>query len=280
MKKICILVTLLSIHLAHAQNPVPNPGFENWTGGSPDNPVSWMTFNFPGGITISKVAGHSGFAAQGNVIVVSSTTINPILYAGGSSSGFPVTLRYRSFQCWYKANLVNGDALEVSVILYDTASNPVALGINFTSLSTSNFTPLTFSIDSVGAGDPSYAVLFITLSPSSGSDAHVGSTFVVDDVELSENPVGLKEISSVPTVNVYPNPVSDCLLLHAETMGNKPARIRLADSMGHIILERNSNIPVNGRIEDKLELAALPPGIYSLLLIAGSRSVTKKIIVQ
>ena len=40
-----ILLAILCLTMtAVAQNPIPNPGFENWTEGQPDG---WLTYNSP-----------------------------------------------------------------------------------------------------------------------------------------------------------------------------------------------------------------------------------------
>src|SRR4051812_246604 len=103
MKKI---LTLLSIHLLVILQlcaQVPNGGFENWTGGNPDN---WRTTNQTGVVTpVTAVSpSHSGnFALKGEVVSLSGQAFTPALTDVDSNGiGVSVSTRYDKLNFYYK----------------------------------------------------------------------------------------------------------------------------------------------------------------------------------
>jgi hypothetical protein len=117
MRALIIFFFLLPI-IVFSQNPVPNPGFEFWSQGEPDE---WRTNNsLPTQITIESTtnANTGNYAAEADVLDLSGIIIPPFLSAeGADGTGFPVTVDYTTLQCWYKANLAGGDELIVSVVM-------------------------------------------------------------------------------------------------------------------------------------------------------------------
>lgn len=144
MRALFIFSFLLPI-IVFSQNPVPNPGFEFWTQGEPDE---WRTNNsLPTQITIQSTidANAGNYAAEASVIDLTGTIIPPFLSAeGANGTGFPVSVDYTTLQCWYKVNLVGGDEFIVSVVMYDDSSN--AIGSADVAITASAFTFIQLSL--------------------------------------------------------------------------------------------------------------------------------------
>src|SRR5262245_1477629 len=95
MKKNLLILAICSWTMLQAQNPVPNPGFENWTSGNPDN---WTANNFgPGASPVMQTTpSYNGLLAlKGEVILVGPVSFFPILSSTDASAvGFPVSQAY------------------------------------------------------------------------------------------------------------------------------------------------------------------------------------------
>src|SRR5262245_34668251 len=104
MKRIaCIILVGLALSV-HAQNPVPNPGFDNWIDYGPyEDPEGWNSFNeftWPfGAVTVKKDSGtQSGVLSVKLVTIGHNNTVIPGVLCTGLASfsdascsgGFPV----------------------------------------------------------------------------------------------------------------------------------------------------------------------------------------------
>ena len=278
MKKIYLLfITILIGSIAVAQNPVPNPGFENWSG-SPLNPDGWYSNGAGSNVLVIQAPGNTGsFAAQGNVINFATTH----LVAPYLGCNFPVTQLYNSMEFFFKANLDSGDVLSASIGIYDTANTFLALAFTNIDTSVSTFTHFTLNIDSVQAGTPDHALIVFTIIPSpSDTVIHAASYFVVDDIELLSPTSGINENKNVNDFFVYPNPASKNIFIHASVNENKPVNLLLTDVTGNIVSQKLSAAPFKGEIADEINIETISPGIYFLRLIGEKGNYYRKILVR
>jgi len=97
---------------------IPNPGFENWTGYTPDG---WYANNLPTVWTTvyQSPTAHSGSsAARGEVVTYQGTPVAPYLQSGSNTGiGFPLTTKPASFKGYYQFNSVGGDVFDVGILI-------------------------------------------------------------------------------------------------------------------------------------------------------------------
>ena len=281
MKKVyTILFILLTMFLANAQNPVPNPGFELWSG-VPGSPTGWTANNFSTNITIVQVPGHFGSGANGTVISgIGGVAQTPFLNCGTPSSGFPVSQRYGSMQCYLKSSLDSGDFVTVVADIFDSQANFISSCVIHDTVSIANFTLFAANFDSIAGGVPVFAAVFVTINRTIGGYAHLGSYFTIDDITLLPAVAGINEINPATHLQLFPNPTSCVVKINVKTNEKKEMNLLLSDFTGRIMLQRKSSTPVNGKIDDVLNLESLPRGVYSIMLSGQKENMVRILLVQ
>ncbi len=278
MKKLYILFSTIFIcSITTAQNPIPNPGFETWSG-NPLNADGWYSNGTASNILVTQVPGYAGsFAAQGNVIHFNGGQ----LVAPYLGCNFPVTQRYNSMQFYYKANLDSGDVFQVSAAIYDTGNALLAANYFNIAFSSSTFTLFTLNIDSVNSGIPDHALITFTIIPMTPNpNPHINSYFVIDDVEFISATTGIKENIGPADISIFPNPVNEKLFIFVELKEKNPLNLFLYDATGKIVLQKQSAAPVNGKFADVLKIESISSGIYMLMLSGEKGSYLRKVVVE
>lgn len=276
-------IFFLSFYLAQATNPVLNPGFETWSGG-PLTPSNWSV-SAQNTITQASLVTdvHSGsYAAQGSV-VVSTNTYTPTLTT--QAGGFPVTMRHAYLEFWYKVNLAAGgggnDKFIAQVAVYNSSSVQIGYNLVAAGTITSNATSYTYKqvpIIYTGTG-PDHAIITFTVQPTGGDpNPHLGTYFIVDDVDLSNTLIGIEEIEETNRLQVFPNPAHS--FLNIKTDAAKPMQIKLSDAIGRVLVNRLSQSPINGFITDSINTESLSSGLYFLMLTSDKKSILRRVIVD
>ncbi|MEK9136575.1 MAG: hypothetical protein AAB393_05585, partial [Bacteroidota bacterium] len=173
---------------------IPNPGFEQWSAGSPDG---WVTNNLPGfvvPITQSSTAHGGSSAARGEVLTFSGMPYGPIMYAGSTARGFPVTQRHASLTGFYRFTPVGGD---VVIVIIDMTRADTLVGLGDVVLgAAASYTQFTAPITYFSAERPDTCfIAIIVYGDSSGGPAHVGSVMLIDDLAFS----GISAVNSDAT---------------------------------------------------------------------------------
>lgn len=205
MKKTLFFVFgfLLIMSLGYADNMINNPGFENWTAGSPDD---WSTSG--GSITLTQ---------------------NTSEYHGGSSS-CEVTFTSTSNQD-LKSNIFSvteGATISVSVWIYDNdPSGRARLSVIYTGASNyygnysadqANWQELTYDgTVPAGATEAQFQVRFYDVSPFSGS-----ATLLVDDAVYDHPVSGSLTISNISRQYTVPTSAQTCDVQCDITGGTAP----------------------------------------------------------
>lgn len=263
-----------------AQNPVPNPGFESWTLTDPDH---WLSNNtLPLFATIESTSdAHSGsFAARASVVDLSGSMISPFLSAENpNGTGFPIQIAYTTFQCWYKADLAGSDAFIVTVVMYNDSAQAIGSADIAITTSTSSYTLLTLPIDyPSGTNVASCIIQFIAADVTGMQTAHLGTTFMVDDVELT----GINSIltSAVhPSISVFPNPCKNEITIKSDFLSHSKMRVNLLNQNGELVYQEN--VTEFGKLTHQFPIAlpVLPGGIYFIKLETEDFLYTKRIVV-
>jgi len=201
---IALLLLFFSATTAFAQ--IPNPGFENWTGGSCDAGIS--SYNDPNGWGSINVLTCPGFgftcleANSGNVHsgshALELTTISifgqtaPGIIATGVinqttqnvDGGFALTTRPDKLIGWYKYLPTNPDTFSVSVDIYSGATTGLVTGTGTISGSTTVSTYTKFIVDiPYTSGLPSDSAK-ITILSSPGQNGQAGTILYIDDLSF------------------------------------------------------------------------------------------------
>jgi hypothetical protein len=90
----------------------------------------------------------------------------------------------------------------------------------------------------------------------------------------------LKENKNAASFTVYPNPVKDKATVTFTLSSNEQVRLELVDITGKIVQEIDDRNRAAGEHKIQLRTAELKNGVYFCKVTAGSKSFTKRIIIQ
>lgn len=91
--------------------------------------------------------------------------------------------------------------------------------------------------------------------------------------------MGVKELASVGSVSLYPNPNNGNFTLNGKMDNNKPVTIQVMNVVGQVMFEEVA-LPEGGQLNKQLSLANIPEGVYLLHLKTDSGSSTLKFTVN
>lgn len=259
MKKIYTLfcATLFAC-IMNAQNPVPNSSFESWTGNAP---TSWSNSFAP----VTQVTpGHTGTYA----VQVGSTG----QLTAGSGNGFPVSQTYQYINFYYKFNKVASEYITISVELDDANSTTLQLVNKNDSTASSIFKAVSIPIPVIASGIPATCTIDMYLSGS----APGGSYFIIDDVSLSNSPLGVEEIQKQAlTLQVFPNPAANTVHIRFDATGQKTSTVQLTDITGRVVKEITTSFT-----DLSMDISGIPAGNYIVVIKNDEMMQTKKLVIQ
>jgi len=186
IKLLFFILLMPSIFLG--QNPIDNPGFEDWSGGEP---VNWISNNIPSTVTTvtQSSTAHSGASAvkceTGNLAA------NPwpaSLSAAGIAGDqyLPVNQNYAALSGYYQLHTSGSDYIGVAAFLYDASKTGIVASITEsidTPVDAYTHFSLDFDYSNGNGGDAAFLQLqFLT---SMGIAMEIGSYFLLDDLEVS-----------------------------------------------------------------------------------------------
>jgi len=275
--KLVILFVFVSF-FASAQ--IPNPGFEQWSAGSPDG---WYANNFPGFFTTIVQSGnsHSGnFAAQGQVDMLVSDTIPPFL-----TTFFPNTERYATLSGYYRFSPIGDDELIIEAVMYiGSQINTVGVGYTVITDPATSYTQFNMDIQYNSSQAPDSCFIYIGLDNSMTIMPHPGSTFHVDDLSFS----GVSAIPEISDPNLpsdyllkqnYPNPFNPSTTIEFSVPASQEVSLTVYNTAGQKVenLIQSERLSAgNYKVEWKGN--SYPNGIYFYRLTTGNFTQTKKMI--
>lgn len=279
MKKY-LLTTLFLLNIfcaafVFAQNPVSNPGFENWANG---NPVSWMTSNVPGiGTPVTQGAPHAGLhSLRGDVITGIAGVIPPVVY----QIGIMIAQNYATLDFYYQYNRVGTGTFDASAIMYSNGSTVVAAADQSFTSSVVSWTQANIPFTYISSGADSCVIVF-AINDQVNPDPDPGNYFLVDDVSLS----GVVVIDEQSTVKdfaiskIQPNPASDNAFIYYSLPRNEHIKFELLDVAGKICRTIDVTSETAGKHRIELNVTELPAGIYMLRMTTSDAVATAKVIV-
>lgn len=281
------LAMMLSLSVTFAQNPVPNPGFENWSGGQP---VGWHTTNTTGFNTITQSStAHSGASAmRGEVLSASGFPIPPAAITGSSENpGFPVSQRYTRLSGYYQFTPAgSGDQLLVSIGMMKDGT-AIGAGSFLSPNPASSYTQLAADIIYGPPDVPDSAIITVQIVNTVGGLTTVGSFFLLDDLLLESGTAIGDDVNLLPEKFVleqnYPNPFNPSTTINYYLPTGENIELAIYNLAGQkvktLVNAKQSagvhQIRWDGR-NDSGELAA--SGVYIYRLRAGAEVLTRKMV--
>jgi hypothetical protein len=276
----CALVLLLTGATALVNAQIPNAGFENWTGGEPDN---WLTNNIPPTPSITQSAdAHSGASAvRGEVITVFSFPLAPNLVSTNEDGlGFPVNQRWAELRGWYKFATTGSDLIVVNIVM---SSGDTAIGGGAALLGTSGaYASFSVPIFYLPATVPDTAYISVTIigDTTIGGFPTVGANFHLDDLAFSGVSGTGEDAGGVPgtlaLAQNYPNPFNPSTRIDFQVAVGGPVTLRIFDLLGREIATLVDQELAAGSHSRTFDAATLASGIYVYRLTSGGRSETRK----
>jgi Secretion system C-terminal sorting domain len=274
---------LLSFNL-FAQN-VPNGGFENWTSGNPDN---WFADNIASiatPVTQSSTAHSGSSSAKGAVINSIGGLIGPGLLAGPGGGGFAVTQRFKTVTGYYQLNPIQGDNLILNFLLFKSGS-VIGTGEAILTAAASSWTQFSIDFAYITSDIPDNCELqFAIAGPTSSSDYHLGTYFLLDDVNLTGTATSVNDKNIIPAKfsleQNYPNPFNPSTKIQYNLPENSFVSLKVYNSIGQEVASLVNTVVPAGSHEITLDASKLNSGVYFYTLKAGSDFVqTRKMILM
>ena len=275
-----LLTFLLSLSL-FAQ-VVPNASFENWTNGNPDG---WTAVtNLPplySNISKSSTA-HTGSASlRGDVTTYLTQPVSPVLLSGTTGDGFAISQRFASFTGFYQFTPVSGDQVSTTCVLYN-GTNPVASATTILGAA-SSWTQYNLNFIYATSDVPNKAIITILIINSTGT-YHVGSFFLLDDVDLSGTATSVNDKSNIPVTYAleqnYPNPFNPSTTIKYDLADNSFVSLKIYNAIGGEVASLINSVVPAGSHELVFDAAALKSGVYFYTLSAGTFVQTRKMILM
>ncbi len=273
------LITIFPLSL-FAENPIPNTGFENWSG---DNPVDWFTNNLAGAWTPVTQSGssHSGnYAAKLEVVDFQGVPVFPGLQS--MNMGFPVSEAYANFSGYYLFDpAVPSNVLNIAVFM---RKNSIVMGQGIIYLSSPqvSYTQFNVPIGYFSSEVPDTAWISITLADTL-SNLTTGGTALFDDLELNGSATGITDNgNTVPSrfklEQNYPNPFNPTTTIEFSIPETALVQLVVYNQLGERVAGLVNGNLVAGVHRVEWQAGDLPSGVYFYKLTAGKFSDTKKFI--
>jgi hypothetical protein len=180
-------------------------------------------------------------------------------YGGFPSPDVPVVQHPEAVTFWGKYTAAGGDSGFAEVRVLNAGMDQIGYGALHIGSTSGTYSQLEVPI--VYTSPDSAAtinILFRTVAP--GSDTHLGTRLLVDDVEIEYSTTGMASIEATE-ITVYPNPVADEVFLSGVERGSA---VRVLDAKGR---EVRSPEPFTGSVP----VGGLPAGSYVLEVRSNER---------
>lgn len=310
MKKVAFFISIILIGTNNifSQDTIPNPGFEDWTGGSPDQPIGWGTANaihiqLNNCATKGTAAGDTNSGAAAIILTTVQVSgggqtwrVAGTAVSGGQinqsypfvSGGIPYALRptfLRGF-CKYlpqqSSALYNGNPVGIDVsniqVTFTKWNGTDRDTIGQGQLSPSNNTYAAFAVPITFTTTAAPDTVQIVLASSKGLETAQGSKLYVDDLEFDFT-VGLEELSldKFDLKQNTPNPFTGSTSIQFNCTANEKVIFNVFDMLGGEVYSNTIN--ATSGINTFTYTSKLSPGTYFYSISNGIDRVTKRMVV-
>ncbi|MHC1776429.1 MAG: T9SS type A sorting domain-containing protein [Lentimicrobium sp.] len=285
---VLILTSFIFSH-AMAQDPIPNPGFEEWSSGEP---VGWNTINqnifgtdFTC-VTRDQSNPHTGtYCAKiqtitQNIFIVGPVTMPGILslgeitldvinQTGTVSGGVPIDTRPNILKGWFRYLPAAGDSCIMGIGLSrwnGTGRDTLAYGYTTIGGQNPNWQEFSLPIDYLIWEMPdTMNIMFFSSNLLTGSPV-TGSVLYVDDLMLEYGPVSVSNTGKKDEMSLRYSGEDRLIILNP---GSNPAEVRLYGLNGSCVGKVK---PDAGQPEIEMDISRLRPGIYIARVINSDGS--------
>lgn len=246
-----------------------------WTIVNPDNDITWAQTNRAGGF------GNSGHSARiqfnrdpvGKVDYLYSTNVNLSSFPTASltfsvahsqwkteSDSLIVEVTADCGSTWTKVYAKGGAIL---------ATSPADTTGTYTPAAVTDWRWEVVNLNAFG-GLNSVNVRFKAVSA-------MGNALYIDDVNISNDPAGIKENNLLNTLSIYPNPFSDNATIAFNLKQTETVKVSVCNILGQTVYMADQGAMQAGEHKILLSAANLSNGFYFVNLTAGSSTVSRKI---
>lgn len=284
-----ILCLFCYLETTHAQNPIPNAGFENWTGSTP---VNWTSSNIPGfeNITKSTDAYSGNFAVRGEVTSIGGFPNPPLLYTGSpTQQTFPLSQHHNNFTGQYKFSPQGGDMLYVEIAFGHFSISGGAEGHATIASGTSSFQEIEivmiYDANNPPNWQPDHGNISITILPPENQTPHISTWFIIDHFTFDNYPVGVKEIEGSTSNKFileqnYPNPFNPSTNIKFSLPDASFTTLRIYNVQGEQIAELVNKELSAGKYSVTWDASNMPTGTYIYMLRANENLQIGKMILM
>jgi acetyl esterase/lipase len=290
------------VNTGTTQPPPPPPTGVNYInvnvfgGANPYNSTEWNNWNIGAGavtnITSTAFKYSTGATSTVKASISQSTGVgdNSVNYPGGMAP--KEVLRYTSFSTTRRTLTISGLTVskKYDIELYSARSN---------SGNSTMFDIGTMSQTVLSSNNSTLKVTFTGLTPNASGQIVVtlnrvntysylnGFTIVEGSSSAAGSTVGtrsmqdaavLEETDKTSSVSIYPNPVTDRVLLQTNTASTGKMKVQVYNVGGTAVKEFNFNKETSGALQTYLSLGDLSAGEYFIKIQIGDWTETKKIV--
>ena len=257
---ILLILAFVSVSHLHAQE-IPNPGFENWTGNTPDG---WLANNPPGFQAVSSSSdAHTGSLSARLEVVDFGFPLGGAISSGTDGLGFAVSQRYEALNGYFKFSPQSGDFFDIFVQMWIGGVQGTQIGDGRLSVQTAvaDWTQFSAPIDYSQSGTPDLCTVQIQVAAQSnfGGVAHVDDLEfgAATDVEQIEgNPV------SYSLMQNYPNPFNPSTLIEYSIPEESFVELNVYDILGNEIATLVNEQQPAGNYRADFNANTKPAGLY------------------
>lgn len=271
-----------------AQNPIPNPGFENWTGGEPDDwntinqtilgtlftPVTRDVTNPHDGTscvkleTITQDVFLVGPVTLPGIISLGTITLDIVNQTGTVDGGIPVSGYPSVLHGWFRYLPAAGDSCIMGIGLSrwnGTSRDTIALSYLTIGGQNPDWQTFTVPIDYLITAEPdTMNVLFFSSNLQTGSPVS-GSILWIDDLWVDFSAVSAGNVARESNISIFQVENGRSIVLNTPDL--QGGEIQLYSLNGSILFRRAQSSGVFSR---QISLPPLSQGIYFARFISDS----------
>jgi hypothetical protein len=277
-----------------AQNPIPNPGFESWTGNVPNGWAAPANIPQSGTEPVMKSpeAYSDSWAVRGIVLNAFGVPYPPVLMTGtAANSYFPVSANHSVFSCFFKFSPEGGDRLYIQIVFSNPSIPGGGEGNAFVTITnTQIFEKLEIPIEYDPQNPPgwhaSQASITITIAPQQGQTPHINTWFLLDHFTFDNLPIvtSVKEINNIPSnlelQQNYPNPFNPTTNIRFELPEESFVNLTIYNVQGEEIDQLINEKLSAGTYNAHWNAAGLPSGMYVYTLRVENTFISRKMILM
>ena len=258
---------------------VPGGDFEAWAGSVP---TGWVASNNILGNTVTQsTTAHGGLSsARLTVIMLTPPGIpfGPTIQTGAGGHGFSVAQRYAVCSGYYQFVPVGGDRLTITAGFYKGGAY-LGLGAIDISSPAASWTQFQVNVGYSVAGTPDTCIINVSIiGPITGTDYHVNSTGLVDDITLSGTNAVEGGASAVPDRFAldqnFPNPFNPSTEIRYSVAKSEFTTLKVYDLLGREVATLVSESKEPGTYSARFDAAGLGSGVYYYRLTSGGNTET------